>query len=183
MLIIIFVMILSSSLETSSSFRLRVFWYGYIRRILHRVMVIRRFRHCMRSVPADFSVVVWKQYQKLGSVPEAQNDMIFSIICENLASWWSDSLLLFGILLYRCVFIAQNAPDLFGSLIVSGIFIHIALQVILNIAVVVNLMPNTGVTLPFISYGGTSIMFLMAEMGLALSVSRQIKLKTPERAA
>ena len=77
----------------------------------------------------------------------------------------------------------KNAPDLFGSLIVSGIFIHIALQVILNIAVVVNLMPNTGVTLPFISYGGTSIMFLMAEMGLALSVSKQIKLKTPERAA
>lgn len=92
-------------------------------------------------------------------------------------------LLLFGYLLYRLCFIAQNAPDLFGSLIVSGIFIHIALQVILNIAVVVNLMPNTGVTLPFISYGGTSIMFLMAEMGLALSVSKQIKLKTPERAA
>ena len=68
-----------------------------------------------------------------------------------------------------------GAPDMFGSLMVSGIFIHIALQVILNIAVVVNLMPNTGVTLPFISYGGTSIVFLMAEMGLALSVARQIK--------
>lgn len=122
--------------------------------------------------------------QKLGSVPEAQNDMIFSIICEELGIVGDVILLLlFGYLLYRLCFIAQNAPDLFGSLIVSGIFIHIALQVILNIAVVVNLMPNTGVTLPFISYGGTSIMFLMAEMGLALSVSRQIKLKTPERAA
>ena len=122
--------------------------------------------------------------QKLGSVPEAQNDMIFSIICEELGIVGGVILLLlFGYLLYRLCFIAQNAPDLFGSLIVSGIFIHIALQVILNIAVVVNLMPNTGVTLPFISYGGTSIMFLMAEMGLALSVSRQIKLKTPERAA
>ena len=120
--------------------------------------------------------------QKLGSVPEAQNDMIFSIICEELGIVGGVILLLlFGYLLYRLCFIAQNAPDLFGSLIVSGIFIHIALQVILNIAVVVNLMPNTGVTLPFISYGGTSIMFLMAEMGLALSVSRQIK--TPERAA
>ena len=64
---------------------------------------------------------------------------------------------------------------------VTGIFIHIALQVVFNIAVVVNLMPNTGVTLPFISYGGTSILFLMAEMGLALSVSRQIKLQEPER--
>ena len=116
--------------------------------------------------------------QKLGSVPEAQNDMIFSIICEELGIVGGVILLLlFGYLLYRLCFIAQNAPDLFGSLIVSGIFIHIALQVILNIAVVVNLMPNTGVTLPFISYGGTSIMFLMAEMGLALSVSRQIKLK------
>ena len=122
--------------------------------------------------------------QKLGSVPEAQNDMIFSIICEELGIVGGVILLLlFGYLLYRLCFIAQNAPDLFGSLIVSGIFIHIALQVILNIAVVVNLMPNTGVTLPFISYGGTSIMFLMAEMGLALSVSKQIKLKTPERVA
>ena len=122
--------------------------------------------------------------QKLGSVPEAQNDMIFSIICEELGIVGGVILLLlFGYLLYRLCFIAQNAPDLFGSLIVSGIFIHIALQVILNIAVVVNLMPNTGVTRPFISYGGTSIMFLMAEMGLALSVSKQIKLKTPERAA
>ena len=122
--------------------------------------------------------------QKLGSVPEAQNDMIFSIICEELGIVGGVILLLlFGYLLYRLCFIAQNAPDLFGSLIVSGIFIHIALQVILNIAVVVNLLPNTGVTLPFISYGGTSIMFLMAEMGLALSVSKQIKLKTPERAA
>ena len=116
--------------------------------------------------------------QKLGSVPEAQNDMIFSIICEELGIVGGVILLLlFGYLLYRLCFIAQNAPDLFGSLIVSGIFIHIALQVILNIAVVVNLMPNTGVTLPFISYGGTSIVFLMAEMGLALSVARQIKFK------
>ena len=107
--------------------------------------------------------------QKLGSVPEAQNDMIFSIICEELAY-----------LLYRLFFIAQNAPDLFGSMLVSGVFIHIALQVIMNVAVVLNLMPNTGVTLPFISYGGTSVLFLMAEMGLALSVARQIKFQEPE---
>lgn len=114
--------------------------------------------------------------QKLGSVPEAQNDMIFSIICEELGIFGGlIVLLLYGYLLYRLFFIAQNAPDMFGSLMVSGIFIHIALQVILNIAVVVNLMPNTGVTLPFISYGGTSIVFLMAEMGLALSVARRIK--------
>ena len=114
--------------------------------------------------------------QKLGSVPEAQNDMIFSIVCEELGILGGILvLLMFAYLLYRLFFIAQNAPDMFGSLMVTGIFIHIALQVIFNIAVVVNLMPNTGVTLPFISYGGTSIMFLMAEMGLALSVARQIK--------
>ncbi|WP_373217609.1 FtsW/RodA/SpoVE family cell cycle protein [Ruminococcus sp. 5_1_39BFAA] len=119
--------------------------------------------------------------QKLGSVPEAQNDMIFSIICEELGIFGAIIVLaLFAYLLYRLFFIAQNAPDMFGSLLVTGIFIHIALQVIFNIAVVVNLMPNTGVTLPFISYGGTSILFLMAEMGLALSVARQIKFQEPE---
>ncbi|MCI5901502.1 MAG: putative lipid II flippase FtsW [Blautia sp.] len=119
--------------------------------------------------------------QKLGSVPEAQNDMIFSIICEELGIFGGMLVLgLFAYLLYRLFFIAQNAPDMFGSLMVSGIFIHIALQVILNIAVVINLLPNTGVTLPFISYGGTSIVFLMAEMGLALSVARQIKFQEPE---
>lgn len=114
--------------------------------------------------------------QKLGSVPEAQNDMIFSIICEELGIFGGIIvLLLFAYLLYRLFFIAQNAPDMIGSLMVTGIFIHIALQVILNIAVVLNLMPNTGITLPFISYGGTSVVFLMSEMGLALSVARQIK--------
>ena len=119
--------------------------------------------------------------QKLGSVPEAQNDMIFSIICEELGIFGALMLLaLFAYLLYRLFFIAQNAPDMFGSLLVSGVFVHIALQVIMNVAVVLNIMPNTGVTLPFISYGGTSVLFLMAEMGLALSVSRQIKFQEPE---
>ena len=116
--------------------------------------------------------------QKLYSLPEAQNDMIFAIICEELGVFGAALLtILFVFLLYRLMFIAQNAPDLLGSLIVTGIFVHIALQVILNIAVVINLIPTTGVTLPFVSYGGTSILFLMSEMALALSVSRQIKLK------
>ena len=114
--------------------------------------------------------------QKLGTIPEAQNDMIFSIICEELGVFGGViMLLLFGYLLYRLFFIAQNAPDLYGSLIVTGIFAHIALQVILNICVVIALIPATGITLPFISYGGTSILFLMAEIGIALSVSRRIK--------
>lgn len=116
--------------------------------------------------------------QKLGAVPEAQNDMIFAIICEELGVFGAAMIiLLFVFLLYRLFFIAQNAPDLLGSLIASGIFVHIALQVILNIAVVINLIPTTGITLPFVSYGGTSIVFLMAEMTLALSISKQIEFR------
>lgn len=116
--------------------------------------------------------------QKLDYVPEAQNDMIFTIICEELGVFGAIMLtLLFAFMLYRLLFIAQNAPDLLGSLIASGIFVHIALQVVLNIAVVTNAIPTTGITLPFVSYGGTSILFLMAEMTLALSVSKQIKFK------
>jgi cell division protein FtsW len=117
--------------------------------------------------------------QKLGALPEAQNDMIFSIICEELGVFGAVLvILMFVFMLYRLFFIAQNAPDLLGSLIVTGIFVHIALQVVLNIAVVTNLIPTTGITLPFVSYGGTSILFLMAEMALALSVSRQIRFRS-----
>lgn len=116
--------------------------------------------------------------QKLDYVPEAQNDMIFTIICEELGVFGAIMLtLMFVFMLYRLLFIAQNAPDLLGSLIATGIFIHIALQVVLNIAVVTNAIPTTGITLPFVSYGGTSILFLMAEMTVALSVSKQIKFK------
>ena len=111
--------------------------------------------------------------QKLGFVPEAQNDMIFSIICEEMGLFGALLLmLLFLLLLWRFMVIATHAPDLFGSLIAAGIMGHIAIQVILNIAVVTNTIPNTGIMLPFISYGGTSVLFLLAEMGLALSVSR-----------
>ncbi len=120
--------------------------------------------------------------QKLGVIPEVQNDMILSIVCEELGVFGAIViLLLFGLLLYRLMFIARNAPDLYGSLLAVGVFAHIALQVVLNIAVVTNLIPTTGVTLPFISYGGTSILFLMAEMGIALGVSRKIKLQGMEK--
>lgn len=114
-----------------------------------------------------------KSMQKLGFVPEAQNDMIFAVICEELGLFGAVLLmLLFLLLLWRFMVIATHAPDLFGSLIAAGIMSHIAIQVILNIAVVTNTIPNTGITLPFISYGGTSVLFLLAEMGLGLSVSR-----------
>ncbi|SDB07250.1 FtsW/RodA/SpoVE family cell cycle protein [Eubacterium oxidoreducens] len=116
--------------------------------------------------------------QKLGGVPEAQNDMIFSIICEELGIFGAICIiLLFVLMLWRFMFIANNAKDLFGSMIAVGVFAHIALQVILNIAVVTNTIPNTGIILPFISYGGTSLIFLMAEMGLVLNVSRSIRIE------
>ena len=111
--------------------------------------------------------------QKLGFVPEAQNDMIFSIICEELGFVGATILMLvFLMLIWRFMVIAVHAPDLFGSLIAAGAMGHIAIQVILNVAVVTNTIPNTGITLPFISYGGTSVLFLLSEMGLVLAVSR-----------
>ena len=117
--------------------------------------------------------------QKLGFVPEAQNDMIFSVICEELGLFGAVLLILmFMFVIYRFMVIAGNAPDLMGALLVVGVMAHIGIQVILNVAVVTNTIPNTGVTLPFISYGGTSVLFLMCEMGLVLSVSNQIKLET-----
>ena len=114
--------------------------------------------------------------QKLGFVPEAQNDMIFSIICEELGLFGAGFiLLLFLILIWRFYVIASKAPDLFGALIAAGAMGHMLIQVILNIAVVTNTIPNTGITLPFISYGGTSVVFLLLEMGLVLSVSSLVK--------
>ena len=114
--------------------------------------------------------------QKLGFIPEAQNDMIFSVVCEELGLFGGICLiLLFGMMIWRFVIIALHSPDMFGFLLVAGVTAHIAIQVILNIAVVINLIPNTGITLPFISYGGTSVMFLLAEMGIVLNVSRHIK--------
>ena len=111
--------------------------------------------------------------QKLGFVPEAQNDMIFSIICEETGLIGACLLILvFALLIWRLMVIATHARDLCGALIAAGIMGHMAIHVILNIAVVTNTIPNTGITLPFVSYGGTSVLFLMGEMGLALSVSR-----------
>lgn len=116
--------------------------------------------------------------QKLGFIPEAQNDMIFSIICEELGLFGAVLIILmFILLLWRMMIIATNAPDLFGSLLVVGVMGHIAIQVILNIAVVTNTIPNTGISLPFISYGGTSVLFLLIEMGLVLNVAKRIQLK------
>lgn len=116
--------------------------------------------------------------QKLSFLPEPQNDMIFAIICEELGLFGAVSvILIFLFMIYRFMRIAGSAPDIFGAFLVIGVMAHIAIQVILNIAVVTNVIPNTGITLPFISYGGTSVLFLMIEMGMVLSVSNSILLE------
>ena len=114
--------------------------------------------------------------QKMGFLPEAQNDMIFSIICEELGLFGAMAIiLLFIILIWSCMVIANKTVDRFGALLVVGVMAHYAIQVILNIAVVTNTIPNTGITLPFISYGGTATLFLLAEIGIVLNVSKSCK--------
>lgn len=109
--------------------------------------------------------------QKLGQIPEAHNDMIFAIYCEELGVFGVVLLLiLFVVLFYYILRVVVESGDRFGKLLAAGVFIHIAIQTILNIAVALNVIPNTGVTLPFISYGGTSLTFLLAEVGIVLSV-------------
>ena len=116
--------------------------------------------------------------QKLEFLPEAQNDMIFSIICEELGLFGGIAIILmFIMLIWRMMIIANNAPDLYGAMLVVGVIGHIAIQAILNIAVVTATIPNTGISLPFISYGGSSVMFLLIEIGLVLSVAKRIQLK------
>lgn len=114
--------------------------------------------------------------QKLGFIPESHNDMIFSVICEELGLVGAIAIiLLYLLILWRLYVIASNAPDLFGSLVVTGIMAHIAVQVILNVAVVTNTIPATGVSLPFVSYGGSALLLLLAEMGIALGISGRIE--------
>lgn len=114
--------------------------------------------------------------QKRGFLPEAQNDMIFSIICEELGLFGALAiLLLFVVLIWSCMIIANKAVDRFGAMLVVGVMAHYAIQVILNIAVVTNTIPNTGITLPFISYGGTSTLFLLTEIGIVLNVSKSCR--------
>ena len=123
-----------------------------------------------------FGVGLGKSMQKLGFVPEAQNDMIFSIICEELGLMGACGvLLLFGLVIWRLMVIATHTQELFGTLLAAGVMGHILIQVILNVAVVTNTIPNTGITLPLISYGGTSVVFFMLEIGIVLSVSRDWK--------
>ena len=114
--------------------------------------------------------------QKLGFLPESHNDMIFSVICEELGLFGAICIIaLFLILVFRLKYISDNTRDRFGGLVIVGILIHVAAQFFVNVGVCTNLLPNTGVTLPFISYGGTSLVFMLCEMGIALNISRHMR--------
>lgn len=120
-----------------------------------------------------FGAGIGQSRQKYLNIPEPQNDFIFSIICEELGLFGAILVIaLFVFLIYRGIKIALNAPDLFGTLLVVGIISLIAMQALVNIAVVTSSMPVTGMPLPFFSYGGTALAITMAEMGVVLNVSR-----------
>ena len=116
--------------------------------------------------------------QKYLWVPEPHNDFIFSIVCEELGLIGAMLIILmFALLVWRGFTIAMRAPDKFGSLLAIGLTFQVGLQAMLNIWVVTNTIPNTGISLPFFSYGGTSLLILLAEMGIVLSVSRASNLE------
>lgn len=118
-------------------------------------------------------LVCGESKQKYSYIPEAHNDFIFSIIGEELGFIGAVAvIILFIILIWRGVLVAMKAPDMFGSLVAIGITSLIAIQVIINIAVVTSSMPVTGMPLPFFSYGGTSLFILLATMGILLNISR-----------
>lgn len=122
-----------------------------------------------------------KSTQKMGFVPESQNDMIFSIICEELGIIGGILLIVLVVLLiWRMKKVYDNTNDIFGKIVVAGVSTHIAVQTFVNIGVVTNLLPNTGVPLPFISYGGTAVAFLLIEVGMVLAVGRA-KEEDPEK--
>lgn len=111
--------------------------------------------------------------QKHGYLPEPQNDYIFAILAEELGFFGVICvIILFGLLAYRGFHVSRNAPNRFSSLLAMGITSQIVIQVLLNLAVVTNTFPSTGISLPFFSYGGTSLIILLAEMGIVLSISR-----------
>ncbi len=120
-----------------------------------------------------FGLGFGKSRQKLDFIPEAHNDIIFAIICEELGLFGAIIVIfLFALLIFRGIKIALNAPNIFGSLTATGIVIFIATQTIINISVVTNVIPNTGIALPFISFGGTALIITLGLMGVLLNISR-----------
>lgn len=182
-LVAIGVKILDAVMDTSESFRLRriLVWLHPEEYLQDGGYQVMQGLYAIGS-GGFFGKGLGNSAQKI-MIPEAQNDMILAVICEELGVFGAIVLLtMFGILLHRLMYIAKHAPDMYGALIVTGIFAHIALQVILNVAVVLNVIPTTGITLPFVSYGGTSTLFLMVEMGMALSVSNRIEFDESQEA-
>lgn len=119
--------------------------------------------------------------QKYLYLPESHNDYIFSIVCEELGLLGALAiLLLLALMLLRCIQITMNAKDRFSFLVAAGITAHFGLQTILNIAVVTNSLPCTGVSLPFFSYGGTALLMQLVEVGVMLSISRELPLSNAE---
>ncbi len=117
--------------------------------------------------------------QKYGRVPEAYNDMVFTIICEELGLFGGIAIIiLFMFIISRIIIIIMNTKDRFGAFIGVGVMSQIAIQTILNIAVVNNMIPSTGISLPFISYGGTAVIVLLCEIGVLLNIARQIEYRT-----
>ena len=111
--------------------------------------------------------------QKFLYIPEPQNDFVFSIACEELGFIGATFIIiLFVLLVWRGFVIAMRSPDKFGAMLAVGITVQVGVQALLNIAVVTNTIPNTGISLPFFSAGGSSLMMLLMEMGVVLSVSR-----------
>lgn len=120
-----------------------------------------------------FGLGLGQSVQKYSYLPEPYNDFIFAIVCEELGLVGATVvILLFAALILRAVRIAMNAPDTYSSLVAIGIAAQLAIQTILNIAVATSTVPNTGVALPFFSYGGTAILTLLLEMGVLLNISR-----------
>jgi cell division protein FtsW len=116
-----------------------------------------------------------KSRQKHLFLPEPQNDFIFSVICEEMGFVGAVLVIvLFGLLIWRGFTIGMKSPDKFGSMLAIGLTTQVGVQVLLNIAVVTNTIPNTGISLPFFSYGGTSLVMLLTQMGVVLSVSRNV---------
>ena len=120
-----------------------------------------------------FGLGLGQSRQKFLYIPEPQNDFIFSIICEELGFFGALSvILLFAVLIYRGIVIALNCKDTYSAMVVVGIITLITVQVTLNIGVVTGLIPNTGVSLPFFSYGGSALVFMLASMGIVLNISK-----------
>lgn len=121
--------------------------------------------------------------QKLGAIPEAENDMIFSVMCEELGMIGALVFLyLFGYLLYQISRVMMSSPDLFGGMLSLGVAAHLTLQTLFNVCVNLAILPNTGIPLPFISYGGTAVFLLLGgEMAIVFSVERRIGMKERKR--